>query len=102
MTRPLTVAEHSAYLRTKAALELVRDERRRQDGLVTAGKFRWTCAELGVDEGYKLAVLGEEYGEVCRVLCEAITARQAPDVEHLREELVQVAAVAVAWLEALE
>ncbi len=44
-------------------------------------------------EPVKLAVLTEEVGEVAKALLEH-------DREGLRDELVQVAAVAVAWLEA--
>ena len=47
-------------------------------------------------------ILGEEVGEVARAILEG--GLDCEDVEHrmrLREELVQVAAVAVAWLEAL-
>lgn len=42
-----------------------------------------------------LAVLGEEYGEVCRAVCEG-------DTKGYREELVQVAAVAVQMIECLD
>lgn len=44
------------------------------------------------DEHTYAAVLGEEVGEACKAWLER-------DLESLREELVQVAAVAVAWLE---
>ena len=44
------------------------------------------------DEHTYAAVLGEECGEVCKAWLER-------DLESLRDELVQVAAVAVAWLE---
>ena len=50
------------------------------------------CSSLDVDDRTKLAVLTEEVGEVARALL---------DGTDLRAELVQVAAVAVAWLEAL-
>lgn len=51
----------------------------------------------GNDWWKKLAVLGEEVGEVNNAVLEHFftSARSA----HLRAELVQVAAVAVAWLE---
>jgi NTP pyrophosphatase (non-canonical NTP hydrolase) len=39
---------------------------------------------------------GEEFGEVCRAIFEG------DNIEHLREELVQVAAVAVAWIEDID
>ena len=41
------------------------------------------------------AILGEEFGEVCQAWLEG-------DVANLRTELVQVAAVAVAWVEELD
>lgn len=51
-------------------------------------------------DGILLAVLLEECGEVG---CELNTRWPgAPDVPQLRRELVQVAAVCVAWLETLE
>jgi hypothetical protein len=53
------------------------------------------CSSATVPESVKSEVLGEEYGEVCR-------ARLDGDRDALRAELVQVAAVAVAWLEGLE
>ena len=40
-------------------------------------------------------ILGEEVGEVCKAL------NDNEPVENLRAELIQVAAVAVAWAEAL-
>lgn len=40
-------------------------------------------------------ILGEEFGEVCN-------ATFGDGVGDLREELVQVAAVAVAWIEAID
>jgi hypothetical protein len=56
-------------------------ERERQDEL--HGR------DLGGDA---LAILGEEYGEVCRAIFEK-------DEVNLDLELIQVAAVAVKWLE---
>lgn len=45
--------------------------------------------------GRMCAILGEEYGEVCRDICEM-------DLKHLREELIQLATVAVRMVEALD
>ncbi len=47
-----------------------------------------------VDPLLKLAILTEEVGEVARALIE--------DDDQLRQELVQVAACAVGWLESME
>lgn len=80
---------------TRVALDEVWDERKRQEQLCDGGKFPWTCANRNVDNDKKLKILGEEYGEVCRALCEG-------DLKNLKEELIQVAAVAVAWVESLE
>jgi NTP pyrophosphatase (non-canonical NTP hydrolase) len=47
------------------------------------------------DDHTYAAVLGEEYGECCQAWLQR-------DVAALREELVQTAAVAVAWIEELD
>jgi hypothetical protein len=52
------------------------------------------CSSSDVAEPVKVAVLLEEVGEVARAVLEG-------DPQNLRAELVQVAAVAVAWLEGL-
>jgi NTP pyrophosphatase (non-canonical NTP hydrolase) len=61
-----------------------------------AGEHDWgsgDCSSSGVSAAVKAAVLAEECGEV---------AREALDgTLGLRDELIQVAAVAVAWLEGL-
>jgi NTP pyrophosphatase (non-canonical NTP hydrolase) len=62
------------------------------------GPHRWgqgDCSSRAVTPIVKVAVLGEEYGEVARAVLEH-------DDAALRRELVQVAAVAVAWLESFE
>lgn len=46
----------------------------------------------------KLAALGEEYGEVCKEL----TYDQAPSKLQLVTELLQVASVALTWVQSLE
>jgi hypothetical protein len=51
------------------------------------------CSSLGVHTMVKVAVLTEECGEVARAALEG--------TPNLRNELIQVAAVAVAWLEGL-
>ncbi len=69
-------------IRTKI-YQLITNERVRQDYL------------HGTDLKTPLAVLGEEFGEVCKAIFEG-------QEEDLREELIHVAAVAVKWLEILE
>jgi NTP pyrophosphatase (non-canonical NTP hydrolase) len=76
------------------------DERERQEGFVVVGKFKWTCADAETPDSKKLMVLLEEAGEVARAIREAEHGLRR---EHhdLKTELIQVAAVCVAWLEAL-
>lgn len=76
-------------------LDEVVAERARQERLKASGKFSYTCADLEPTPGAKTAILGEEYGEVCRAVCEE-------DNEQLRVELIQAAAVAVAWVQSLD
>lgn len=71
------------------------DERDRQEGLKAAGKFSHTCADTELTDDRKLVILVEEVGEVARAI-------QSGDWVNLRDELVQVAAVACAWAEALD
>lgn len=77
------------------ALQDVGVERFHQE-LQTGVKFDQTCAAPTEPPYRALAVLGEEFGEVARALLEG-----KGDGE-LRGELVQVAAVAVAWVEAID
>jgi hypothetical protein len=78
------------------ALALVTAERTRQAGLWDRDHRHGhgDCSSLGVPEAVKAAVLAEECGEVARAWLDG-------DRDGLRRELVQVAAVAVAWLESL-
>jgi NTP pyrophosphatase (non-canonical NTP hydrolase) len=76
----------------------VDSERRRQHTLWMRD-HEWgfgDCSSDTVPELVKMAVLTEEVGEVSRAILDR--SSQA----RLREELVQVAAVAVAWLECLD
>ncbi len=77
------------------ALTLVREERARQSAKWSR-QHPWgsgDCSSLDVADIVKAAVLAEECGEVARAVLDK-------HVDMLRVELVQVAAVAVAWLEA--
>jgi hypothetical protein len=87
----------------------VTKERIRQQELFLAGKLSFTCASHTADDNRKLRVLVEEVGEVAEAidLLEAAESRgdgaaSALRREELHAELVQVATVAVAWLESLE
>jgi hypothetical protein len=73
---------------------LVEAERGRQ-GSQWMGKHAWgqgDCSSPLVADPVKAAVLMEECGEVARAVL---------DIADVRSELVQVAAVAIAWLEGL-
>lgn len=108
---------------TELVLIAVGEERERQEALVKAGKFFWTCGATHrplaqsrsnnhpqpITNAEKLAVLAEEFGEAAREVTEEIIARDRDDKKHelasrnrLRKELIQVAAVCVAWVEALD
>jgi hypothetical protein len=93
--------------RIRAILDLVLKERFRQNALVESGALPFNCAdpkmaEVG-DHTLKLAVLTEEVGEVAKEVYElSVYESDAEDPEaKLRTELIQVAAVAVAWAESL-
>lgn len=80
-----------------AALVLIEAERDRQD-VKWAGEHAWgtgSCSSTDVEPIVKVAVLTEECGEVAR----AVLDRAGTD--HLRAELAQIAAVALAWMESL-
>lgn len=56
-----------------------------------------TPLSLTQDDSHKLAILGEEYGEVCR----ALTYDNDQGLEHLMAELIQTASVAACWAQAV-
>jgi hypothetical protein len=81
-------------------------ERIRQARLLAEGKFDRDMADPALSPAEKLVIMSEEFGEVGRVVCEALgttAARRAGiDTEHLREELIQLAACCVGWVEQLD
>lgn len=89
---------------TWRVLDDVLKERKRQAWLRDQGRFRYTLAdEPGLMDSEKFACIAEEVGEVARcVLARARIVKEAPDAEKLRLELVQSAALCVAWIEALD
>ena len=95
-------------------LQLIATERARQAALLHAGKIRQNCADPGVHPDRKLRVATEELGEVARAIdiIEAIAYNPnlTPELRakeliaahaHLRVELIQIAAVCVAFAESL-
>lgn len=76
--------------------EYIDDERARQ-AAKWGGVHEWgtgDCSSNAVRGPVKMTVLMEEVGEVARALLDG-------NADQLETELVQVAAVAVAWLESL-
>jgi len=94
-------AEIAAWIELDVAkrttvLENVLEERGRQEADCRDGVHPFTCANPKVPSLCKLPVLLEEVGEVAEVL-----QAPEPDRERLYNELIQVAAAAVAWAESL-
>lgn len=93
---------------TAAVLVDVRAERERQEEIGAAKRLQgieWrSCADPDMAGGddKRADVLGEEFGEVCRAVLEAGYGTRGAGDQALRSELVQVAAVAVAWAEAID
>lgn len=83
-------------------LAQVSAERDRQEGFVASGRFAATCAAPAMFDGERLAVLIEEVGEVARCILEKVELANDKHGKDLRAELIQVAAVAVAWVEGLD
>jgi hypothetical protein len=81
---------------------LINAERDRQQKLFLAGEFHFTCSSPTASAPRKFRILAEELGEVANALDRLEARHSSLNARHLIEELVQVAAVAVAWLEALE
>ncbi len=85
----------SEHLARAIVIEKVNAERKRQSELMAQGKFNYTCAD-NVSCGLKLTILVEEVGEVAKSI------NDGDDLASRQAELIQVAAVAVAWAESLE
>lgn len=75
------------------AIELVAEERTRQEELFATGALEWIASRPDCPDVLRLAALVEEVGEV---------ARAFHDGQDVGTELVHVAAVAVAWIEGLD
>jgi hypothetical protein len=93
---------------TEAVLVDVALERLRQEQIGAAKRatgIDWrSCADpaMAGGDGTRYLVLGEEVGEVANAVLEATYGSIDAGDAHLREELVQVAAVATAWAEAID
>ncbi len=84
----------------QATLAEVRLEVQRQAAACASarggGLYWWPAGSPRLLPEQSLAILVEEVGEVARELCDA-RARREPGGGNLRVELIQVAAIAVAW-----
>lgn len=89
----------------------VNGECQRQRILQSEGRFEFTCADVGLSQFEKLAILAEEIGEVAREILtqkplgkagKALANDTDGTVAGLRKELVQVAAVAASWVEGID
>lgn len=83
---------------TQDVLDEVQLERESQDA-------KWGQQEH--DDPLWATILGEEYGEACQAALKRMFGKQTGQnlerqTHHLREELIQVAAVAVAWVERID
>lgn len=80
----------------------VNDERHRQEELKEAGRFKFSCADKEMTDSEKFLVLSEEVGEVARALLNDHLLASDSKRRELRAELIQIAAVCVAWVECLD
>ena len=86
-------------LRVNHAFNLIHQERERQEQMFRDGTHDFTCSCHTVSFFRKLRVLTEEVGEVAQAI-ELVEKIDNPGRrQHLLDELIQVAAVLVAWLE---
>lgn len=85
-------------METEQVLNLIHKERVRQETLKVEGRFKYTAADNIPDQD-KFLMLAEEYGEVSRAILGRMMIVQ--DGGDLRKELIQVAAIATAWIESL-
>jgi hypothetical protein len=91
-----TSEEEGERVNRNSIYQDIDDERDRQSQK-WSGPHEWgigDCSSTAVADTVKATVLSEECGEVSRAVLDH-------DPDQLRTELVQVAAVAVAWLEGM-
>jgi len=86
----------------KQVQAVISAERDRQDELFRTGKLLFNCSSRTVYGPRKLRVLVEEIGEVAQAIDQLEHIDGPARRQHLRDELTQVAAVTVAWLESME
>lgn len=82
------------------AYRRIRRERERQTDLFRKGRIAFDVASPIIDVRRKFRVLAEEIGEVAHAIDQVENHGMVKS--NIRMELIQVAAVACAWLESLE
>jgi hypothetical protein len=90
-------------------IAVISAERDRQDKLKAEGRFKYTCADDGMDDWERLGCIMEEVGEVSTLLLNRIDpvkradGHDACDISDtaLLKELSQIAALSAAWMERL-
>ncbi|WP_001021128.1 hypothetical protein [Leptospira interrogans] len=80
----------------KIKIERIRQERLQQTDLIP-----YTAASINVTNYQKIAILAEEVGEISKVLNDYHKTDADQLSSDLKLELIQAAAVCVAWLESL-
>ncbi len=75
-------------------------------GWLYADNAKWACSHAGVSFEENAKEMCDSRPDWSRVLVEevseAISAAGRGDAEHTKEELIQVAAVAIRWIEAID
>ena len=85
------------------AMRDITQERYRQEQLKEEGKFDFTTADLELSHEERYTILGEEFGEIGHEINESFGRLRKPlNIAKLRTELVQLAAVAIGWIEAID
>lgn len=84
--------------KNRSVINCVTDERSRQDA-------KW--GEQNHEPPIWLGILGEEFGELCQAINETVfdngaEERKKGGYENMRKEAIQIAAVAVAFVECLD
>lgn len=94
------------YDKMRRVLDTVAAERARQESDKRRGARSLSCAERDVSSAAKLPVLvnalGSAAGEIIDLLDSRLPEGTRPYIQRrLREDLIEIAAVAVAWAESL-
>src|SRR4051812_38918671 len=84
---------------TVAILDMIATERGRQELLKSQGRFTYSCSDKEITHAECCTVLAKEAGEVAHEVNDGIGPDRFIDKRRLLKELIETAAVAVAWAE---